>query len=105
MPEMPELTERQRQVLEFIQDRIEAWGYPPTIREVADKFKISVKGSYDHIKALEKKKYLRCRGNRSRAIEVMFAEEDDNDKVSRLPMRPTSRRARAPVPALAARAG
>jgi repressor LexA len=83
---MKGLTKKQQEVLDFIKDFIDANKYPPTIREVADKFKISVKGGYDHIKALEKKKYLRCRGNRSRAIEVMFAEDGDTDKVSRLPI-------------------
>ena len=33
---LPELTDRQRQVYEFIEARIEEWGYPPTIREVGD---------------------------------------------------------------------
>src|SRR4030066_1603664 len=83
---MKGLTVKQREVLDFIKDFIDANKYPPTIREVADKFKISVKGGYDHIKALEKKNFLRCRGNRSRAIEVMFAEDGENDKVSRLPI-------------------
>ncbi|MEO1171829.1 MAG: repressor LexA, partial [Myxococcota bacterium] len=31
---LPELTARQQQVLDFIQDRIDEWGYPPTIREI-----------------------------------------------------------------------
>ncbi len=83
---MKGLTVKQREVLDFIKDFIDANKYPPTIREVADKFKISVKGGYDHIKALEKKNFLRCRENRSRAIEVMFAEDGENDKVSRLPI-------------------
>ncbi len=83
---MKGLTGKQQEVLDFIKDFIGDNKYPPTIREVADRFSISVKGSYDHIKALEKKKYLRCGGNRSRAIEVIFADNDENDKVSRLPV-------------------
>jgi repressor LexA len=83
---MKGLTAKQKEVLEFIKEFIDANKYPPTIREVADKFKISVKGSYDHIKALEKKKYLKCHVNRSRAIEVMFDEGEESDKVTKLPI-------------------
>jgi repressor LexA len=83
---MKGLTRKQQEVLDFIKEFIDTNKYPPTIREVADHFKISVKGSYDHIKALEKKKFLRCHVNRSRAIEVMIPEGEENDKVSRLPI-------------------
>ena len=83
---MKGLTAKQKEVLEFIKEFINANKYPPTIREVANKFKISVKGSYDHIKALEKKKYLKCHVNRSRAIEVVFDEEEESDKVTKLPI-------------------
>jgi len=58
---MKGLTNRQQEVLEFIKLYIVSHKYPPTIREVAEHFKISVKGSYDHIKALEKKKYIKCK--------------------------------------------
>jgi repressor LexA len=83
---MKGLTAKQKDVLDFIKDFIDTNKYPPTIREVAEKFKISVKGSYDHIKALEKKKFLKCHVNRSRAIEVVFDGEDDGDKVMKLPI-------------------
>ena len=67
---MKELTKRQREVLSFIVEQINKHYYPPTIREVAAHFSISVKGAYDHIAALKKKKCLRYEGKRSRAIEL-----------------------------------
>jgi repressor LexA len=71
---MKGLTKRQEQVLAFLKDFIDAHKYPPTIREIAGNFEISVKGAYDHIKALEKKNIIKCDINRSRAIEIV-----DND--------------------------
>jgi len=78
---MKGLTVRQKQVLDFIKDFIKMNKYPPTIREVATHFSISVKGGYDHIKALEKKKSIKCILNRSRAIEVLGNNQtEDNVK-------------------------
>ncbi len=68
---MKNLTERQQAVLDFIAQFIEGHAYPPTIREIADHFSISVKGAYDHVKALEKKGKLRLGENRSRALEII----------------------------------
>lgn len=67
---MRNLTERQKQVLEFIRDFIRTNRFPPTIREISQHFCFSVKGGYDHVKALQRKGAVKCRGNRSRAIEI-----------------------------------
>jgi repressor LexA len=79
---MKGLTHRQKEVFDFINEYIKTQKYPPTVREVAKHFNISVKGSYDHIKALEKKRYIKCNFNRSRAIEVL--KTDENVKTSLL---------------------
>jgi len=68
---MKGLTKRQEETLNYIKDYIQQHSYPPTIRELASFFNISVKGAYDHIKALEKKGRIRCDGNRSRTIEIL----------------------------------
>jgi repressor LexA len=72
---MKGLTTRQREVFDFIRSFIHTKRYPPTIREIALNFGFSVKGSYDHVKALQKKGFIRCAGNRSRAIEVVADAE------------------------------
>ncbi len=74
---MKELTTRQKEVFNFIKLFISEHGYPPTIREVGDEFKISVRGSYDHIKALEKKGFIKCNLKRSRAIEITDSSKDE----------------------------
>lgn len=78
---MKTLTKRQEQVLSFLRKFIENHKYPPTIREIAHHFEISVKGAYDHIKALEKKNCIHCDINRSRAIEII-GNEPESDFIS-----------------------
>ena len=56
MDSLPELTARQRQVFDFIESKIQEWGYPPTIREIGEHLGIkSTNGVADHLKALKKK--------------------------------------------------
>ena len=62
------ITEKQRQVLEFIAGYVDENGYSPAIRDVAGAFGCSVKGAYDHIVALEKKGLIERSKNRSRSI-------------------------------------
>jgi repressor LexA len=67
---MPDaLTERQREILEFITSSITDRGYPPTLREIGEHFGIrSTNGVNDHLKALEKKGHLRREDLKSRAM-------------------------------------
>jgi repressor LexA len=83
---MKGLTLRQREVFDFIRAFIHKNHYPPTIREIAMNFRFSVKGSYDHVKALEKKGYIRCHENRSRAIEVLRDAEGDPEALASVPL-------------------
>jgi repressor LexA len=67
MPEL--LTDRQREILDFIAASISDRGYPPTLREIGEHFGIrSTNGVNDHLKALEKKGHLRREDLKSRAM-------------------------------------
>lgn len=68
---MKDLTDKQQAVLAFITAIIKERGFPPTIREIGDEFGITAKGAYDHLKAIEKKGYLKTAKNQSRAIELI----------------------------------
>jgi repressor LexA len=83
---MKGLTQRQREVFDFIREFIRLNRYPPTIREIATNFRLSVKGSYDHVKALERKAFLRCHENRSRAIEIVRDAEAEKEEVASVPL-------------------
>jgi repressor LexA len=78
---MKTLTARQKEVLDFISSFIEEHAYPPTIREIAERFSISVKGGYDHVKALEKKGFIRLGENRSRALELIRRDKPERSVV------------------------
>lgn len=68
MTDREQLTERQQQVLDFIQRKISRDGYPPTIREIGDQLGIrSTNGVNDHLKALSRKGYLQRTESKSRA--------------------------------------
>ena len=83
---MKGLTGRQEEALNYIKDYIDEHRYPPTIREIAASFNISVKGAYDHIKALEKKGRIRCDGNRSRTIEILDRQEEREPETIQIPI-------------------
>ena len=70
------LTDRQRQVLDFISDSIRKRGYPPTLLEIGSHFGIrSTNGVNDHLRALEKKGFLHREDLKSRALRPLFTEE------------------------------
>jgi repressor LexA len=69
----PRLTDRQREVLEFIQAFTEEHGVPPTVREIGGRFHVTPRAAFDHLRALERKGYLRRRttaGRTSRALTL-----------------------------------
>ena len=76
---MKKLTDRQKEVLAFIKSYLADHHYPPTIREIAARFSISVKGAYDHVKALKKKGSIRAGYSKSRAMEVVEAETSSDE--------------------------
>lgn len=66
------LTERQAQVLEFINSFLAQHGYAPTVREVAARFGFrSPRASHDHMKALKRKGYLQVTPGLPRALKVV----------------------------------
>jgi repressor LexA len=71
MPDFSQLTERQREIYDFIRDKIETRGYGPTVRDIGDAFGIkSPNGVMCHLKALEKKGLIKRESNRARAIQI-----------------------------------
>ena len=69
------LTQRQREILDFISASIVERGFPPTLREIGEHFNIkSTNGVNDHLKALEKKGHLRREDLKSRAMRPVFPD-------------------------------
>ncbi|HEX7151533.1 MAG TPA: transcriptional repressor LexA [Thermoanaerobaculia bacterium] len=69
---MKYLTERQRDILNFIRDFQKARGVAPTHREICDHFGFSSYGTvYKHLSLLEKKGLIRRDWNQKRGVEVV----------------------------------
>jgi len=83
---MKELTERQKEVLSFIAEYINAHSFPPAIREIAEHFHMSVKGAHDHITALKRKGSLKQADKRPRTIELTRAKEQDMAVLTEIPI-------------------
>jgi repressor LexA len=79
---MKAATRRQEEVLDFVKEFLLINKYPPTIREIADHFELSVMGAYNHIKALSKKGLIRSNSNKSRSIEVIQDSDDESPVIS-----------------------
>lgn len=74
---MQGLTDRQQQVLRYIRDSISDRGYPPTLREIGAHMGIrSTNGVNDHLRALERKGYLRREDMKSRALRPINVPDD-----------------------------
>lgn len=70
----------------FIQGFIMEMTYPPTIREIASEFGISVKAAFDHIKALEKKDMIKSGTNKSRSLEIIDTAYSPSVEMIQVPL-------------------
>jgi repressor LexA len=69
---MNALTQRQEEILKYLEMFTAKSGYPPTIREIRSAFGFrSNRSVVDHLKALERKGYIKRDRHSSRAIEII----------------------------------
>ena len=71
---MRELTTKQQEVLGFMRSFQARHGAPPTVREIAHRFKVTPRAAFDHLRALERKGALQRRasaGRTSRALTLV----------------------------------
>jgi len=83
---MKEMTKRQKEVITFISGYINKNSFPPTIREVADHFSISVKGAHDHITALRRKGHLTQVDKRPRTMGLTHPLKSADPKLIKIPV-------------------
>ncbi|HHO68983.1 MAG TPA: transcriptional repressor LexA [Gammaproteobacteria bacterium] len=73
---MSELTPRQAEILEFIQEFAEEEGCPPTRAEIAEAFGFrSANAAEEHLRALERKGMIELVPGSSRGIRLLVEEE------------------------------
>lgn len=87
---MLELTERQKQILDFIIESIDNYGFPPSVSEIQDEFSFkSPNAVQDHLSALERKKYISRHSHKSRGIEILIhraKQENGNGNTTEVPI-------------------
>lgn len=74
------ITEKQREILEYIKHEIINKGYPPAVREICEAVHLkSTSSVHAHLESLEKNGYIRRDPTKPRAIEIM----DENFNLTR----------------------
>ena len=77
---MKYVTERQRDILNFIREFQQERGIAPTHREICDHFGFSSYGTvYKHLSLLEKKGLIRRDWNQKRGVELVEKQEPSRD--------------------------
>lgn len=67
------LTDRQQEILQFIDNENRQRGYPPSVREIGEELGLSSPSTvHAHLNALQKKGYLRRDPSKPRALEVRY---------------------------------
>ena len=88
---MKYLTERQRDILEFIREFQRLKGVAPTHREICDHFGFSSYGTvYKHLSLLQKKGLIRRDWNQKRGVELVD-EKDEREEARSAPTAPAAR--------------
>jgi len=68
-----DLTDRQRQVLEFIDTEVRTRGYPPSVREIGDAIGLSSSSTvHAHLAALQDKGFIKRDPAKPRAMELVY---------------------------------
>jgi len=71
-----ELTEIQKNILDFLIDQIKGKGIPPTLADIAKSFKYKNRSTVQqHLQAIEKKGYIRKNPKLSRGLELTLEEK------------------------------
>jgi repressor LexA len=84
---MTYLTERQRDVLDFIEKRLESSGVAPTLREISEAFGFaSTASAQKHIALLERKGFLRREKHQKRGLVLVHQPANDERGGIELPL-------------------
>lgn len=77
------ISEKQKEILEYMKQEILNKGYPPTVRDICEAVKLkSTSSVHSHLETLEKNGYIRRDPTKPRAIEII----DDNFNLTRREM-------------------
>ncbi|HEV8471149.1 MAG TPA: transcriptional repressor LexA [Methylomirabilota bacterium] len=83
---MRELTDKQQEVLDFIRAFVAKHGVPPTVREIGQRFKVTPRAAFDHLRALERKGALTRRVSASRTSRALTLTDGAPARTSTVPI-------------------
>lgn len=78
---MKQITQVQKNVLNYIADFIEENSYPPTVREISEHFEKSIRAVQDNLVALQKKGFISLTQRKSRSIRILVDERQTSSKL------------------------
>ena len=84
---MEKLTNRQKDVLDYIKSYVANHGYPPAVREIGKALGLNSPATIQsHITALESKGYIKKTNSKYRSLEIVGNNEYKNDDVVSVPL-------------------
>jgi len=80
---LKEMTQRQREVLGFMRGFSDKHGAPPTVREIAERFRFTPRAAFDHLRALERKGMLQRRVTDKRVSRMLVLTDRGPERARR----------------------
>jgi repressor LexA len=77
------MTQRQREVLSFMRGFTDKHGAPPTVREIAERFRFTPRAAFDHLRALERKGMLHRRVTDKRVSRTLVLTDRGPERARR----------------------
>lgn len=77
------MTQRQREVLSFMRGFSDKHGAPPTVREIAERFRFTPRAAFDHLRALERKGMLHRRVTDKRVSRTLVLTDRSPERSRR----------------------
>ena len=85
-PQVPEITESQKQALKELQDFIACHKYPPTMSELGKRLGVAAPSAYQLVLQLERKGYVSRESRKARSLSIVRQVEDTPEKLVPVPL-------------------
>jgi repressor LexA len=85
-PQVPEITESQKQALKEMRDFIACHKYPPTMSELGKRLGVAAPSAYQLVLQLERKGYVSRESRKARSLSIVRQVEDTPEKLVPVPL-------------------
>ena len=80
------LTRRQAEILRSIRKFIRRNGYPPTVRELGERFGFDPSTIFEHLRALQRKGHIKRDPHKSRSLTLLGFPTEEKSEIFELPV-------------------